>query len=205
MTDTVVDGIWPPYEAFYLEGMLFCTEAGLRAADDVRAALDIGAQHLPASSEWQEAALVIVNGVQTLAINAAAISRYLWPAGKDAARLARGRRLREGLRVAEDSPLKNRDLRNHLEHFDERLDAFCGTLLAGHILPAYVGPIPPTPEVPTYLFRGYYTDVGVFEILGKRFETQPILDALQDLHASLVECSSNGRRLHRPSNSTTGA
>jgi hypothetical protein len=193
------DGIWPPYEAFYLEGMLFCTDAGLRAADEVRAALDFGAQHKPDSSEWYEASLAIVNGVQALALNAAAISRYLWPSGKDGARAARGERLREGLHVADDSPLKNREPRNHLEHFDERLDDFCNTLVAGHILPTYVGPLGPDPEVPTYLFRAYYTDVGVFEILGKRFEMQPLLDALKELHERLVECGSNGRRLPRRS------
>lgn len=197
VTSPVPDGIWPPYEVFYLEGMLFCTGAGLRAADDVRAALDFGAEYAPDTNEWYEASPSILNGIQALALNAAAVSRYLWPGGKDTTRIARGERLRDGLSITDDSPLKNRDLRNHLEHFDERLDRFCSTLLAGRILRTYVGPIGPPPEVPTYLFRAYYTDVGVFEILGKRFEMQPLLEALQELHDRLVDCSSGRGRLAR--------
>jgi hypothetical protein len=205
MTDKLPAGILPPYEAFYLEAMVMCTGVALRAAEDVRLALEFGAQHAADSAEWQESAESIINGIQVLALQAAAVSRYLWPVRKEELHRARGARLREGLDVSANSPLKNRDLRNHLEHFDERLDDFCQTLLAGHILPTYVGPIGPDPEVPTFLFRAYYTDVAVFEILGKRFEMVPILNAIQELNDRLVECASRGRRLPRCSVAPTGA
>jgi len=205
MTSPVPIGILPQYVAFYLEGMLFCTDAGLRAAEEVRAALDLGAQHAPNTDEWYESSLAIVNGVQSLAQNAAAVSRYLWPSGKKSAHIARGQRLLEGLGIPDDSPLKDRHLRNCLEHFDERLDHFCNTLLAGRILPTYVGPVGPTPEIPTFLFRAYYTDVAVFEILGERVQMQPILDALRELHDRLIDCSLNGGGFSRNSSPPTGA
>ena len=70
-------------------------------------------------------------------------------------------------------------LRNDIEHFDERLDEFCAHVTAGGILPTYVGPMVADPEIPTHLFRAFYTDVGVLEILGKRYPVHPILDELR--------------------------
>ena len=195
MTDTIPDGIWPPHEAFYLESMLQCTTAALRAADDVRHALNTGSEHAPSSAEWQECALTIVDGVQALVGQAAAISRYFWPARPKESHLSRAERLRAGLGVCNDSPLRNRELRNLLEHFDERLDEFCRRLLAGAILPTYVGPMHVEPEVPTHFFRAYYTDIGVFEILGERFEIQPFVDELHAVHGRLLQCAQAGGRI----------
>lgn len=195
MSQHSAPAIWPLHEAFYIEAMHFNTTSALDSASNVQAALEAGALYSPDSSEWQESALAIVNGVQAIALQAGAVSRYLWPSSKKPLHLARGERLRIGLGVRDDSSLYNRDLRNALEHFDERLDAFCQNLVAGRILPTYLGPLGEEPEVPTFLFRAYYTDVGVFEVIGKRFEMTPILDAIQDLHDRLVKCSSNGGRL----------
>lgn len=58
-----------------------------------------------------------VEGLLTAAANA---SKALWGQGQ-AANDAR-RPLRESLGVADDSPLSARRMRNHFEHFDERLD-----------------------------------------------------------------------------------
>ena len=198
MTETVPDGIWPPHEVFYIESILHSTAAALRAADEVREALDAGRRCDPSSQEWQECALTIVNSVQALIAHAAAVSRYFWPVRDKEPHLSRASRLKGSLGVAESSPLRSRDLRNHLEHLDERLDEFCRRLTAGVILPTYVGPKGSEPEVPTYVFRAYYTDVGVFEILGQRFEVQPVLDAIHALHNRLVYCTEHGGRLRNP-------
>jgi len=121
MHDDLTEGIWPPHEAFYVEGMLFCTCSGLRAAEDVHAALERIAEHAQSDSVWQESARIILDGVQTLALQAAALSRYLWPMRTKKLHLLRAARLRSGLGISEDSCLSNRGLRNALEHFDERL------------------------------------------------------------------------------------
>jgi hypothetical protein len=195
MTDDLSHGIWAPHEAFYLESMFYCTNTALRAADEVHDALANGAQLAPSSPAWQECGLIIVNGVQTLAVQAAALSRYFWPARAKEPHLSRAARLRAGLGISDDSRLRNRDLRNHLEHFDERLDDFCRHLRAAVILPTYVGPIGPETDVPQRFFRAYFTDVGVLEILGHRFELQPILEDLQLLHDRLAKCLDSGGRI----------
>lgn len=58
--------------------------------------------------------------IQSLLVAAANVSRILWP--KHELHRARGERLRELLRVKEDKLLRARDLRNHFEHYDERIE-----------------------------------------------------------------------------------
>jgi hypothetical protein len=72
----------------------------------------------------------LLHNLQNLVIQGAALSRYFWPArpGHD----SRAAFLRQSLAVAEDSPLKNRDLRNEIEHFDEKLEAHLGGGIVGH-------------------------------------------------------------------------
>lgn len=60
--------------------------------------------------------------VQSLLAAAANISKILWPQRKQSA--DRGTDLRNVLAVKEDSPLQARTVRNHLEHFDERLESW---------------------------------------------------------------------------------
>ncbi len=60
--------------------------------------------------------------LQTLLIALGNISKILWPTNKR--NEERGLALRTVLNVKEDSALKNRDLRNLFEHFDERMDAW---------------------------------------------------------------------------------
>ncbi|WP_224041641.1 hypothetical protein [Cupriavidus respiraculi] len=72
--------------------------------------------------------------------HASNISRLLWPIpGKRndphrESRAERGAKLRELLGVGDDHPLRNRALRDHLEHFDERLDDWDRTSEHGNYL-----------------------------------------------------------------------
>lgn len=96
----------------------------------MREGLDRRIKFEAGSAEWQDCAREIVDGIQALVTQGAALSRYFWPARNNALHNARAAQLRQGLQVREDSPLRNRNLRNHLEHFDERLDLFCEDMSA---------------------------------------------------------------------------
>jgi len=51
------------------------------------------------------------------------VSKFVFPVGRaSAVAIARADALRDELQIGDDSPLNNRDARNALEHFDERLD-----------------------------------------------------------------------------------
>jgi len=63
----------------------------------------------------------------SIVYHAAAVSRFLWsPGSRDKALRrrseSRGAILRSSLAIPADHPIKSRTLRDHLEHFDERLD-----------------------------------------------------------------------------------
>jgi len=86
-------------------------------------------------------------------------------------------------------------LRNAMEHFDERLDRYLSRGIVGNIVPQYFGPSPNNDGVPRHTFRSYYIDVGVFELLGDRYEIEPIAKELWRLHEVLTKCDQQGGRL----------
>jgi len=195
MPEDPTHNIWPPYEAFYIEAMLFSTRS---AIDSIR----IANRSLDRSNEWEanpELAAtdrrVILNQMQNVVFSGAGLSRYFWPARTHELHVRRAERLRSSLDVTDSSPLKNRDLRNLIEHFDERLDLYLRDGIAGHVFPAYIGNRPEKPDIPVHLFRAYYTEVAVFEVLGQRFEIKPLLEEIARLQSALNRCSEKGSRL----------
>jgi hypothetical protein len=58
--------------------------------------------------------------LQNLLVSAANISKLLW--GSRGGREAERAELRQSLGVGDDSPMKDTDLRNDFEHFDERVE-----------------------------------------------------------------------------------
>jgi hypothetical protein len=190
-------GIWPPYEAFYIEAMLFCSISALRSldiiADWIESLPNIDSEKLFDNISEDD----ILNNLQNVVIQGAALSRYCWPSrqGENNEHKLRGEQIREALEMTDESPLKNRDLRNELEHFDEKLDSYLSNGVVGNIFPKYIGPLPDKPEVPTHIFRAYYTNVGIFELLGKRYSIQPIADEIARIHQSLENFSQSGYRM----------
>lgn len=83
---------------------------GVRAFRELQAAYD-------ARSEWD---LDYLYPIQNLLVAAAIVSRILWPTKDKHAE--RGRTLRHCLEVADASPLKDRKIRDRLEHIDEKIE-----------------------------------------------------------------------------------
>jgi hypothetical protein len=53
------------------------------------------------------------------------LSKVFWPAARSAKKIVeRGQRLRTLTGIPDEHPLKSRELRNHIEHMDERLDTW---------------------------------------------------------------------------------
>lgn len=99
--------IWPPYEAFYIEAMLFSTKSALDS-------LEIANHSLDRCHEWESnpdlAAAnrdTILDHVQNIVSCGAALSRYFWPSRTHELHAKHARRLRSSLGVADSSPLKN--------------------------------------------------------------------------------------------------
>jgi len=52
------------------------------------------------------------------------ISKILWPSNQSTRSQEDARQIRAGLGIDDTSPLKNRRMRDHFEHFDERIERF---------------------------------------------------------------------------------
>jgi hypothetical protein len=182
--------IFPPFEAFYITSLLFCTESALSSASAV---MDLLEENQNRKFEFPPR--LTLDQLQNIANQGAAISRYFWPSDPKYAK--RGSALRVALKVEDSSPLRERKLRNIVEHFDEYLDDFLKKCLAGQFIPDYFGPKPPDDRGPLMFFRAFFTNTGEFEILGQIFPLQPIVDEIQRIHKLLIECEVNGSRFPR--------
>jgi hypothetical protein len=176
--------IWPPFAAFYAQSMLVNSTSAIASITRVGEVL----QHISKSEAVDPLEDIheadVLDELQNIVVQAAALSRYFWPVRKG--HDWRGLDLRRRFEVSEASPLKSRDLRNELEHFDERLDQYLEEGIVGHIIPQYIGPEPEPQQVPLHIFRAYYFDVGIFHLLGKRHEIVPIAREVHRIHRRLT-------------------
>jgi hypothetical protein len=184
--------IWPPYEAFYINAMLFNATQALKSAQDIHDVIS-AVENNPDLLQTLDATSCL-NEVQNIAIHAAALSKYLWPVGKSYK--ARGEYLRKRLSVTDDSALSNRELRNQLEHLDEKLDDYFKTqVFSGYVFPEFFGPEPIRDGPKALFFRAYFIDSGEFEVLGKRYSIPALLSEIGRLHTELKKRDAQGARL----------
>jgi hypothetical protein len=182
---------FPGFEAFYLISLHFGTESGLRSAE---ALSDWVGRYSKGDEEFPPQ--LPLNDAQNILNQGASVSRFFWPSGKKYGE--RGERLREAFEIPESSPLKDRKLRNMVEHFDEYLDDYLRANFAGQYVPDYFGPSPPVDRGPLKLFRAYFTDTAHFEIFGESYAISPLVEAMTELNEKVVRCLSSGSRFPRP-------
>lgn len=108
------------------------------------------------------------------------VSKLLW--GVSGKHRASRQALRRTLDAREDSPLKNRDLRDTFEHFDERLEAFFEARPDEPIVDSYVGGFAGISlRNPQSLLRGFDPNSFAATFQGKRYELRPMIAELQRL------------------------
>lgn len=191
-----VSSIWTPYEVFYIQSMLFNTTSAFQSCS---IAENIIENILVGRIDPQEKKDLLLDCLQNVVNQSGAISRYFFPSrdgvkGADTKtiHIDRGQYLLSVFGVKGDSPLMNRALRNSIEHFDERLDLYLQEGIVGHIFPSLILPEPEDSDVPHHIFRAYYLNEGIFQVLGERYEIQPIVDEVTRIHGLLVKFDSNG-------------
>ena len=180
-------GIYPVYEAFYLESLIYAagraTEA-FRRFDQARKRRDGNA--------------TIVANVHEALTHSAAVSRFFWPSRKSKLATARAVVLRTAFQVDESSPLFSRALRDALEHYDERLDSYLLQDLVGFIFP---GPLVDDAALNDdrmgKVFRLVDPKTQTFILLGKVYEFGPIRSAVETIFARARKSASKGGRLPR--------
>lgn len=95
---------------------------------------------------------------------------------------ARGKALRELFAINEQSPLKNRDLRDHLEHYDERLDHWSNTSQNRNICSDTIGPPNAISGIaPTDTMRWFDPTTNSFLFRGEKYELQALVTEVTSL------------------------
>ncbi|HCG8159259.1 TPA: hypothetical protein NJ921_004529 [Vibrio parahaemolyticus] len=128
-------------------------------------------------------ASTLISEVQEAILHVGALSRYFWPSPsgrkKDkqqrALRMQRGEYLKNLYKLTDDSPLANRELRNAWEHFDEKMDTYLLTQMAGSFFPSPIIGSHELADSPTgKIFKLLDPEVECLVLLGQKFFFAPL-------------------------------
>lgn len=176
--------IHPFNEVFYIESLLNKTRSILNDVESLNNILK--REYYDCQNDD-----VILDLLQNIILTAGGISRFFWPSKNNYRN--RGKKLREVYHVSDSSILKNRDMRNLLEHFDERLDDFLKEFRIGIVMPKYVGPISYVDDARTF-FRAYFYDRDIFKIFNVEYKIEPIINEINRIHQILLLQEEKGGR-----------
>lgn len=135
---------------------------------------------------------MILDLLQNIIVNVAGISRFFWPSNSTGYYKIRAEKLREVYLVKDSSVLKNRDMRNFIEHFDEKLDDFLKKNATWKVMQKYVGPIIYVNDARVF-FRAYFYDTGIFKMFNVEYEIKPIIAEIKRIHEILLQQENGGR------------
>lgn len=154
------EGIYPMYGAFYVQAIRYAS--GRAQAAFARFA---------AAAEARASDAEIVASAHEALGHAAALSRFFFPVDKKPLTRARAANLRKSFAVGDNSPLVDRELRNALEHFDERLDDYLLGDIVGYIFPGpMVGDADLADEAIGHIFRLVDPETQTFVLLGRKHD-----------------------------------
>ncbi len=77
------DGIWPPYKALYIEAMLFNARSAVASIERVSVTIDALTEDPSGELLGRIDRRGLLNEVQNIVQQAAALSRYFWPIRQD--------------------------------------------------------------------------------------------------------------------------
>lgn len=177
-------GILPMFEVFYLESVKYAAERANAAFERFDDALVRG----------NCKGLVVAN-IQEALTHIGELSRIFWPSRDSGIHGLRAERLRLAFSLDDTSPLKNRSLRDALEHFDERLDNYLGEFPVGQLITdPVVGPIDQV-RPPMRIFRMVDPTKSTFVVLDEQYEFGSLRDSAKVIQDLAEEKLKNGGRL----------
>lgn len=181
--------IWYPYELFYIESMLTITRTAMAEQTMLRTVLEELKNGETNNKD------LLIDLAQNIVSHAAAISRYFWPSSTGKIYKHRGQRLREAFEIHESNPIKDKDVRNFVEHFDEKLDDYLSGNISGTIYPVFIGTKNDYENQISHFFRAFFLDDWKFQVLDKESYLIPIINELIRIHQLLKKFKEEGGRL----------
>lgn len=181
----VSQGIYPPYELFYLESLRDTSRKALNAFHRYHQLLGKGGE--------KEA---IATAIHEALMHSAALSRYFWPvSSKNKLCVARGKKLKEAFQIKDDSALRINFLRNALEHYDERLDQFLLENHAGLFHPRpIIGSISIAEGKIDKVFRLVDPELEILILLGEKYEFKGVHNIVENIFNETVRMIGYGGR-----------
>lgn len=189
-------GINPPTEAFYIRSILY-------SASRARNAFERFAEVRSTAVQDQDQVSLIHEALG----HAASLSRFFWPSklgGRKTKVLtslkeARAARLRQSFELGDNSPLKNRKLRDFLEHFDERLDQYFLRNDSGYFFPdAMIGEATLADDPSGHIFKLVDPTSFCFVLLGEKHFFKGLREEVFRIYDRAREFDGNGCKLPRP-------
>lgn len=167
-------GIASPYHVFYIHSLFYSAQSCVFSAKRAIELFESGSN-----------ADMVFASLHEGLLHAAACSRYIWPSEKRLHKI-RGERLQKLLGFSDQSALKDRKLRNMLEHYDEKLDNFLLEDLAGNFYPNTIY-INPQRQIAVYdhLFKAVSFEEGWMIILGQKIFFASIFEEVFRLYDDL--------------------
>lgn len=184
--ENLFNEIHPFNEVFYIESLLNKTRSIL---NDVESLNDIwkNGNHDCNNDD------VILDLFQNIILNVGGISRFFWPSKSKGYYKIRAEKLREVYNINDSNLLRDRKMRNLIEHFDENLDDFLKEFVSGIVMPKYVGPITYVDDARIF-FRAYFFDKHIFKIFNIEYEIKPIIAEIKRINEILLLQLENGGR-----------
>jgi hypothetical protein len=191
---TLIEGqeqwkIHPPYEVFYIE----CIKtASLNAIESWEALNEIIADE----NSLKTNAIETVDFAENIVNQAGIISKYFFPPSNNLIHKLRGEKLKEAFKIDNNQNLSNRNFRNYIEHFDEKLDLFLNKTVAGNIIP------PKTTycaskeinEV-TSVFKAFIISEFKFISLNEQIMLPKLVEEIYKVYNQCIDFSEKGGRL----------
>ena len=187
------DGIFPQCEALYIRSIRYSAN---RSVESFR--------RYDASKGSEDSQAVQVGAIHEALGYAASLSRFFWLSGggnPDYKGLvhARCEKLRDAFGLDNNSKLKNRRLRDALEHFDERLDKFLIKNGTGMFFPdAMIGDSDLADDQMGLIFKLVDPDKEVFVILGEKYPFAGIRKEVKQILSTADIFAQKGMRLKGP-------
>lgn len=178
--------IHPFNEAFYSKALLTKTRSIL---NDVESLNDFWKKEYHDCQNDD----VILDLLQNIILNVGAISRFFWPSKNTGNYKNRAEKLREVYNINDSNLLRDRKMRNLIEHFDENLDDFLKEFINGIVMQKYVGPITYVDDARIF-FRAYFYDKHIFKMFNVEYEIKPIIAEIKRINEILLLQQENGGR-----------
>lgn len=186
--------IWPSYEVFYIECL---KTASLNAIQSWEALNEIVSDE----NLLKTNAINTIDLAENIVNQAGIISKYFFPPidkkkPKNLIHKLRGERLRESFKIDDNQKLSDRNFRNYIEHFDEKLDLFLKESVARNIVPpkSVYWTSNDISEV-TIVFKAYIISEFKFISMNKEIILTTLVEEIYKVYNQCIEFLDNGGRL----------